>query len=181
MKLALLLLGTLALLYLSRDSLRAPGSHGFYRFFAWELILGLFFLNVGQWFVDPFSVVHLISWALLVLSGVLVVHAYQLLRRHGRVDRARQDVPLFEAEKTTRLVTEGAYRYVRHPLYSSLLLLAWGIFFKDPSWLGAGLALAATAFLLATASADEVESLRHFGAEYDEYMKRTRRFIPFLF
>jgi protein-S-isoprenylcysteine O-methyltransferase Ste14 len=49
-------------------------------------------------------------------------------------------------EKTTILVTTGAYRYIRHPLYSSLLFLAWGIFFKAPSWPGGLLALAATFF-----------------------------------
>jgi protein-S-isoprenylcysteine O-methyltransferase Ste14 len=109
------------------------------------------------------------------------VHALALLRRSGRPDPDRQDVPLFEIERTTRLVTAGAYRYIRHPLYSSLLLLGWGIFFKDPRPLAALLAAAATRFLVATARADERECRRFFGADYEAYMKRTKRFIPFLF
>ena len=84
----------------------------------------------------------------------------------------------FEA---TALVTTGIYRYIRHPLYSSLLLLDWGIFFKAPSWPGGFLALAASLLLFATARADESECIRFFGAPYQEFMKRTRMFVPFLF
>ncbi len=84
-------------------------------------------------------------------------------------------------EKTTELVTTGAYRYTRHPIYSSLLFLAWGVFFKRPSWVGGLLASSATLFLLATAKAEESENLGYFGPAYSEYMKRTKMFIPFLF
>lgn len=68
----------------------------------------------------------------------------------------------------------------RHPLYSSLLLLVWGIFFKRPSWPGGGLAAFASACLLLTARAEEAECIRFFGPDYDAYIKRTRRFIPFV-
>jgi len=88
---------------------------------------------------------------------------------------------LLAFEKTTTLVTEGAYRYIRHPLYSSLLFLTWGIFFKYPVALSAAMALAATCFLIATARADEAECIRFFGPSYEQYMKRTKMFIPFLF
>ena len=70
---------------------------------------------------------------------------------------------------------------IRHPLYSSLLILAWGVFFKDPSWLGGLLALAATLALIATAKADEAECTRFFGFAYQDYMRQTRMFVPFLF
>jgi protein-S-isoprenylcysteine O-methyltransferase Ste14 len=84
-------------------------------------------------------------------------------------------------EKTTALVTTGIYRYIRHPHYSSLLFLDWGIFFKAPSWPGAFLALAASLLLVATARADEAECMRFFGPPYQEFMKQTRMFVPFLF
>jgi protein-S-isoprenylcysteine O-methyltransferase Ste14 len=94
----------------------------------------------------------------------------------------RQTEPqLLAFEKTTTLVNTGIYHYIRHPLYSSLLFLAWGIFFKVPTWLGALLGLAATLFLIATAKADEAECIRFFGPAYETYMKQTKRFVPFLF
>jgi protein-S-isoprenylcysteine O-methyltransferase Ste14 len=43
------------------------------------------------------------------------------------------------------------------------------------------LALVATTFLIATARADEQECIRFFGGDYQDYMQKTKRFIPFLF
>ena len=84
-------------------------------------------------------------------------------------------------EKTTSLVTTGIYHYIRHPLYSSLLLLTWGVFFKSPAWLAGSLALVASFCLFLTALADENECIQYFGESYREYMRQTKRFIPFIF
>ena len=180
-KSAIFLLATAGLGYVSRASLRKPRSHGFYRFFAWEAILALALVNIEVWFRDPLSWHQIISWVSLVISGFLVIHGVQLLRTIGKQSSQRDDSPMLAFEKTTALVTTGAYRYIRHPLYSSLLFLAWGLFFKSPSWPGGGLALAATLFLVATARAEEAEDVRFFGPAYEEYIKQTRMFIPYLF
>jgi protein-S-isoprenylcysteine O-methyltransferase Ste14 len=169
------------LVYISRTSLRAPGSHGFFRFFAWECILALFLLNADNWFEDPFSPLHLASWFLLLVSTYLIVEAVLRLRQFGRQDSQRQDVPLIGIEKTTSLVTNGIYRYIRHPMYSSLLFLSWGIFLKDITWLSGCLVVAAMVFLFTTSQRDEIESLRYFGHTYQEYMRHTKRFIPFIY
>jgi protein-S-isoprenylcysteine O-methyltransferase Ste14 len=65
-------------------------------------------------------------------------------------------------------------------MYSSLLLLAWGIFLKAPSWPGVGLAGAATLLLWRTARVEEAENLRYFGPAYRDYMRRNWMFLPFL-
>jgi protein-S-isoprenylcysteine O-methyltransferase Ste14 len=180
-ELAAFLVGSAGLAYLSRASLRRPRSHGFYRFFAWECLLGLGLLNLRRWFINPWSVPQLISWLLLLISAGLVIHGIALLRRRGQPQRDRDDDALIGFEKTTTLVTEGAYRYIRHPLYSSLFFLGWGIFCKDLTGLGATLAVTATIFLVITAKIEEAENLRYFGAAYEAYIHRTKLFIPFVF
>jgi len=172
-KLIIFAVANAGILFVSWKPLRNPRSHGFYRFFAFESILVLFLLNVEHWFRGPFSAFQIVSWLLLLSSLVLAVHGFYLLRVIGR--------PKSGIESTTTLVKVGAYKHIRHPLYSSLLFFAWGVFFKDPSLLGGILAVAATAFLAATAKVEEVENLQKFGAEYAAYMKTTRMFIPFLF
>ena len=170
------------LIYVSRTSLRAPRSHGFYRFFAWEFIVVLVLLNVDIWFRDPFSWHQLISWFLLTVSIVPFAFGVRTLATKGTPVKNREDdTQLLAFEKTTTLVTTGIYHYIRHPLYSSLLLLAWGLFFKAPAWPGTLLVLAATLFLLATAKADEAECIRFFGSSYQPYMIQTKMFVPFLF
>jgi len=169
------------MLLVSRESLRNPTLHGFYRFFAWELILVLILYNMEYWFLNPGSLLQIISWHLLFISLFLVIHGITLLRILGKPDASRNEVALIRLEKTTRLVTAGAFHYIRHPLYSSLMFLAWGAYLKRPSWPAAGLASAACLFLVATSLAEEKENLRYFGNVYLDYMKRTKRFIPFLF
>jgi protein-S-isoprenylcysteine O-methyltransferase Ste14 len=43
------------------------------------------------------------------------------------------------------------------------------------------LVVAATVFLSLTARADEAECIKFFGTAYEDYMKKTKRFIPILF
>ncbi len=149
---------------ISWKSFRNRRSHGFYRFFAFEAILALILLNIEFWFHQPFSVRQILSWMLLLLSLFLAVHGFTLLRRIGKPDAAIQDPTRLNIEKTTQLVQVGAYRYIRHPLYASLLCLAWGAFLKHPSLLGGGLGAIATLALYATSRVEEAENLEQFGA-----------------
>ena len=173
---------TVGLIYVSRQSLTKPRSHGFYRFFAWEFILVLLLLNVTYWFINWRTWHQVISWLLLIVSIIPLVYGVRALRARGQPDAAQRSEPqLLAFERTTKLVTDGIYRYIRHPLYSSLFILSWGIFFKRPSLPGVLLAIGASILLVATAKRDEAECIQTFGAEYGEYMKRTRMFIPYLF
>ncbi|MFQ5754048.1 MAG: methyltransferase family protein [bacterium] len=167
--------------WLSRTSLRNIRCHGFYRFFVWEAILVLILLNLDYWFYEPFSIHQIISWVMLIGCSYLVIHGVQSLQTLGKLDRKRIDPQLMGIEKTTELVTVGAYRYIRHPIYSSLLFLAWGVFFKHPSWAGITFAVLTTFFLTMTAKMEEAENINFFGAAYQSYLKQTKMFIPFLF
>ena len=176
------LVATALVVCVSWSSLRHPRSHGFFRFFVFEIVVVMFLVNAGWWFHDPLSWNQLIAWFLLAVCLVPVIWGVVLLRSRGEPAGERpSDDSLVAFEKTTRLVTSGIYRYIRHPLYSSLLLLTWGIFFKHPSWAGGALGLASTVFLILTALADEKECVAFFGEEYVDYQRRTRRFIPFVF
>jgi len=167
--------------YVSRKSLFRPHTHGFWRFFAWESMLALVLLNALQWFTNPFSLYQLISWVLLFISVFLVAHGVHLLQVVGKPNQNRSEDGLLAFEKTTSLVTVGAYKYIRHPLYASLLFFTWGAFLKQPSGLGGVLAFCASLFLFLTAKNDEAECLAHFGKTYQIYMQATKRFVPFLF
>lgn len=174
-------LGTLMLLALSWQALRRPQSHGFYRFFAWEAILALLVLNGPLWFVDRYALHQRLSWLLLCASLLLLFAGLYQLRRMGRPDGQRTDAELFAFERTSQLVTSGIFRLIRHPLYASLLLLAWGVACKQPGGLSLVLALLASLALWLTAKRDEAECLVQFGEAYRDYMQRSRMFIPWVF
>jgi protein-S-isoprenylcysteine O-methyltransferase Ste14 len=182
LRVALFFAASVAILPLSWRSLKDLRTHGFYRLFAFEMLLALILLNAPVWFYDPFSARQITAWLLGTVSIGLAIEGFRLLRIIGRPAPIAAPSANLPFENTTRLVTVGAYRFIRHPLYSSLLALAWCAYLKNPLHAGSiALTLGATCFLLATAIAEERENLKRFGEPYARYMASTRRFIPFLF
>lgn len=157
----------------SRSYLSDPGSYGYFRFWAFELILILFLMNAEYWFRDPISINQLVSWQLLIISLVMVFAGYGGLLKRGKAEG--------HFENTTELVKTGIYSTIRHPMYSSLLFLTWGIFFKHLTIIGFFLAASSSVFLYATAKAEEQLNIEHFGDEYRKYMIHTKMFFPFIF
>jgi protein-S-isoprenylcysteine O-methyltransferase Ste14 len=117
----------------------------------------------------------------LVTSLVLIIYGVWTLRFYGKPDATRDGESLLGIEKTTTLVTTGIYHYIRHPFYSSLLFLAWGISLKGLTWPSILLAFAASVCLVFTAIIEEREDIMYFGPAYQAYMKRSKRFIPLLY
>lgn len=177
----LFLCGTSGLTAISWRPLHNPRCHGFYRFLVFEIILTLVLLNLPFWFENPFLPRQLLSWGLLLLSIFLVLGGLFLLKKFGGRQRQPIQAENFAFENTGQLVSRGIFRYIRHPMYSSLLLLAWGAFFKHVTPLTLAAVLLTTALLVVTAKVEERECLRFFGQEYRHYQRGTKMFIPFIF
>lgn len=180
-RLLIFVLISLGLTRLFRQSLRNPHCHGFYRYLAFETILALVLLNHPYWFSEPFSARQLLSWLLLLSSIVLVLNGLYLLKKFGGHQPRPETPENLRFENTASLVSQGIYRYIRHPMYSSLLFLAWGAFLKHVTLLTLAGAVLTTLLLVITARVEERESLDFFGREYQQYLRETRMFIPFLF
>jgi len=176
-RLAAFVVGSVLLVVFSRRALRHPRSHGFARFFAFELLLALALLNAPAWFRHPLSARQIVSWGLLVASAALAAHAF--LTFHGRGRHAQVGTGGdFAWERTTQLVTSGAYRWIRHPMYASLLLLGAGAFLKAVTLPSVTLGACLVAALIMTARADEAETAARFGPSYEAYRARTGMFFP---
>jgi len=181
-RVAIFFAASAAIVWFSWRPLKDFRSHGFYRFFAFEFLAALILQNAPVWFRDPLSPRQLVSWLLGAASIALAIEGFRLLRVIGKptASVARDTNRAFE--NTTVLVTVGAYRFIRHPLYASLLALVWCAYLKYPFAIGSILlGLGASGFLIATAMVEERENLARFSADYATYVKRTRRFIPFVF
>jgi isoprenylcysteine carboxyl methyltransferase (ICMT) family protein YpbQ len=113
---------------------------------------------------------------LLLGSIPLAGHAIYLLRRTG--------MPKGSIETTTELVTGGVFRYIRHPLYASLILLGWGSALKYLSWPSLGLACAGTllffldSLFLRTRAARSVRSVVSRLHARNEDVPSVRRIEP---
>jgi protein-S-isoprenylcysteine O-methyltransferase Ste14 len=102
----------------------------------------------------------------------MVTSGFYMLRMFGKPKNVIDD--------TAVLVTRGIYKYIRHPLYSSLILLALGVFLKDISFISFTLALVASGLPVVMAKVEEKENIQKFGEEYSSYIKSTKMFIPFV-
>ena len=79
-----------------------------------------------------------------------------------------------------RLIRRGPYRFVRHPIYSGLLLALVG------SALACGavwflVAIAGGAYFVMSLRVEEADMLARFPNEYTEYIRQTSRLIPFVY
>jgi protein-S-isoprenylcysteine O-methyltransferase Ste14 len=155
-----------------RKELFAFHRHGPYMFVAAEGLLVLFILNGGAMFRNPFEARQVVAWVLMLISLELAILGFYALKAYGEAATDWED--------TTRVVQEGVFRYIRHPLYVSLMFLSGGMLLKDLS-LPAGLAFVATFSLLVAASiVEERENLAKFGDPYRKYMLHTKRYVPMI-
>ena len=76
-------------------------------------------------------------------------------------------------------VTGLAYGTIRHPQYVALAVSSLGLLILWPRYLALLLYVAMLAAYYLLARIEERECLRRFGAPYEEYLRRTPRFVPF--
>ncbi len=174
MSYAALLTGTLIIILFSWFySIREKRYHGIARFFSFESIYIMILLNYRLWFREPLSLHQIFSWIFLISSIYPGIAGYLLLQNRGKPDKS--------IERTTQLVKSGIYKYIRHPLYCSLLLFGTGVMFKDPGPLQLVLGAINVFAIYLTARIEEKEMIMKFGQSYKEYMHETKMFIPYIF
>ncbi|HYE10817.1 MAG TPA: isoprenylcysteine carboxylmethyltransferase family protein [Patescibacteria group bacterium] len=81
---------------------------------------------------------------------------------------------------TGALVKQGVYKYIRHPQYTGLLLLSFGMIAEWATLPTLILFPVMIVMYLRLAKREENDMLNEFGDEYREYMKATKMFIPFV-
>jgi protein-S-isoprenylcysteine O-methyltransferase Ste14 len=180
MKILVFCILSLPLVVLSRRSLFSLRHHGLYRFVLFECILWLAIENHGHMIVEEFDLQQVVSSVFMLASLGFVLAAVFALRAKGHAGAGRDDPTLLPFERTTRLVESGIYRRVRHPMYSSLLFLAWGVLLRRFEGELLIVACVATVAGVLAARIEERENLAYFGESYRRYALKTKRFIPYL-
>ncbi len=86
--------------------------------------------------------------------------------------------PTSATRKEHKLITNGIYRYIRHPLYTfgASMFVSFGM--MADSWYIAALGVLTFIIMAIRTPKEEANLIEKFGDEYREYMKRTGRFFP---
>ena len=116
------------------------------------------------------------SWAgiaLLLLGALFGLWAI----RHNRGDNFHIRPDLKEG---CELITTGPYRFVRHPMYTSVMLMTLALAVAAPIYMEWS-SLALLIVVLALKAVREERLWCEGSEEYKVYMKKTKRFIPFIY
>ncbi len=86
--------------------------------------------------------------------------------------------PTSATRREHKLITNGIYRYIRHPLYTfgASMFVSFGM--MADSWYIAALGVLTFIIMAIRTPKEEANLIEKFGDEYREYMKRTGRFFP---
>jgi protein-S-isoprenylcysteine O-methyltransferase Ste14 len=120
------------------------------------------------------------AWAIALGSIVFATALWVFRRSHKELGR-NWSITL-EIRERHKLVCTGPYAVIRHPMYTSFMLMGLGQAFLLSNWVAgaAGLIGFAVLFFLRV-NKEERMMLENFGPEYRAYMERTKRIIPYLY
>lgn len=87
----------------------------------------------------------------------------------------------FRIKKGQKLVTQGIYRIIRHPIYLAAILEVVGFELVANSWLSVIFLMVNSWFIYNHVLKEETQLEQKFGKEFIKYKEKTKRFVPFLF
>lgn len=155
------------------------------RFFSFIPIFVLVIIPAIMILIAPFSALLLGPWRwsgvlLIALGGAVLISTRRAIYQPSQWDGSSYTLP--GAGEPNQLVTNGPYRFVRHPMVASVVLVLIG-----ETLLTQSLMLALwTAFIMVIGIpimvyVEEPRLEKKFGDAYRKYKKAVPRFIPKLF
>ena len=136
--------------------------------------------------VLQFGLLALLGWRAMVTTLATTVQVVSMLAVSGLLALwalAANRPGNFNIRPTPRpggtLITSGPYRWIRHPMYTSVLLAAAAAARKSFEPADALIWLALLGVLLVKAAIEERALVRRFPG-YQDYQVRTTRFVPWL-
>ncbi|MBD2103940.1 protein-S-isoprenylcysteine O-methyltransferase [Leptolyngbya sp. FACHB-261] len=146
------------------------------------LLLGILFLPL-VYVLSPwlnFANYHLPTWANGLGIATLALSLWLFWRSHH--DLGKNWSSTLQIREGHTLTTNGVYQNIRHPMYTSVLLLCIAQALLLANWI-AGLSGFISFSIAYTTRVGQEEQmlLNSFGDEYETYKQRTKRLVPYLF
>jgi protein-S-isoprenylcysteine O-methyltransferase Ste14 len=148
---------------------------------AHRIPLGCSYMLMADWHLPPplnLSVTPHADWALVLGDLVCVLGLFVTLwARRTLAGNWSSDVTFKQGHE---LIKSGPYRFVRHPIYTGILVMCLGTALdigRLRGWLALPLMTAAFWVKL---KQEERLMLRHFPNEYPAYQKQAKALVPFV-
>ncbi|MFX0073269.1 MAG: methyltransferase family protein [Candidatus Hermodarchaeota archaeon] len=140
------------------------------------VILYIFFNNM----IQIFWTIIFLSGDVIIITGMIFMIIGLVLEILGIINLGinfRIEIP----KDDTKLITSGIYRLMRNPIAFSLYLYVIGVFLITPNIISLIIFIMNIITFNAKIAKEEIFLLERFGYEYEQYMNRVGRYLPFTF
>ena len=144
------------------------------------VLVGGILLGTALAFVVPVAAI-MGARAFFFWLGIVLINAGVALRFYAITVLGAFFTSAVAVTPEQTVIATGPYRFIRHPSYAGLLITLLGYGFCLTNWLGM-LAIIACALIGLSYRIDIEERVlqAQLGQQYQEYMRRTKRLIPFV-
>ena len=143
------------------------------------LVYALFRAQISHWVsIYHFHFIHTSS-PLIALIGLILTALGIAFAIWARFNIGTNWGMPMSLKENRELVTSGPYKYVRHPIYSGMLLAMLGAALVVGTWWALIFVIVSLYFFF-SARSEEKTLTKEFPNEYPAYMKRTKMLIPFI-
>lgn len=158
-----------------RGRIKSPASFRFvYRYIQLTTIVA----SIGSFLTDNLIFLELHDMVFLLYFGISISTIAMALFISAKLSLGEHYSPCFDSFIPRDIVQEGLYRYVRHPIYISNIVLLIGVFISSGSlWILLNIVLLGF-YYLNSALREELVLLEEFPNNYRKYSDHTNRFIP---
>lgn len=121
----------------------------------------------GIWKLQTQILISIILGIIIFMIGTFIYFQWELF---------------WEKNYHGQLITEGIFRYIRHPHYTSLLIIGFGLAFFFNSIAALIIAIIAIPIMILSIIDEEKLLIRQYGKEYIEFKKKTPwKIIPYIY
>jgi protein-S-isoprenylcysteine O-methyltransferase Ste14 len=160
-----------------KDAIRNEGKSTFIL----RVVFGLLFFAIllAYSIYPPFMNDLHIEYSLwLRWVGVVISIIGSVFWIYSQIVLGRYWSPQLQIQNKHKIITEGPYRYIRHPIYSAMMIWAVGIGLFTANIIFIVFVLSFFIFFLVRVPKEEVMMIETFGDEYMLYKQSTGKYFP---
>jgi protein-S-isoprenylcysteine O-methyltransferase Ste14 len=149
----------------------------------WYFILAsslIFFLAVAL-SIWEFLVVQKANYSIINVIGLILFLIGLFIRLNGKKTLGKYYSRGLRTLKDHKIVKQGFYKYIRHPIYLASIVYGLGIPLFFSSLYGFLIMLLLIPLIFYRIKIEEEMLLEEFGGEYREYIKQTKKLIPYIY
>jgi protein-S-isoprenylcysteine O-methyltransferase len=146
----------------------------------WMLVAGAFILAWLPVILDFGRLLFPGDW--LTWIGIAVMIAGIVFRQYAISILGKFFTATVQIKNDHELIKAGPYRYIRHPSYLGILIIALGLGIALANWISLLLCITLPIIgIVQRIKVEEKELERHFGQQYRDYRKTTWRIVPYIY